>query len=267
MTFDIKSQLTIQTGTVRDYRVLDDFHYLNTPLPPVKKIYTIRPKPALERWYCKGFTGPAYGHASLIAVIVYSTPLRDLITRTKATSGYFKQPETLSERLKLLNKEALYVSRLVVLPSYRHLGLADWLWRETLKLQTVSMIETMTPLPVNKEWLTSLGFQVHYSPTPQSIRRLKNAFRKARISEKCFTVPQIAQQRIDALLDDERVKLDRSLHDFLHNYRAHEHDEPGIKRTTYILGKLPYPNGYLVWFNPYIENNPVLTWINEQKTR
>lgn len=261
MTFDLKSQLTIQKGTISDYKVLDRFHYLNTPLPPVKAIYTICPKPVTDRNYCSGFQGPNYGHAALIAVIVYSAPLRDLKARTTATGGFFKQPKTLSERLKLINKHALYVSRLVVLPSYRHLGLADWLWRETLKLQTVSIVESLTPLPVNEKWLKSLGFQIFYSPTPESIRRLKNAFRKARISEKCYTVPQIAQNRIDALNNDDRIRLDRSLHDFLSKYRAHEHDESGIKRTIYILSKLPYPNGYLIWFNPYLKHNPVLDWI------
>lgn len=266
MTYNLKSQLTIQEGTKKEYDLLDRFCYLNTPLPPTKKIYVIRSKLATERDYCAGFRGPRYGHAELIGVIVYSTPLRDLKSRTAATDGFFKQPKSLSDRLKLLNEHVLYVSRLIILPSYHRLGLADWLWRETLKLQTVSVVESLTPMPVNEKWLTSLGFQIFYNPTPDSIRKLKNAFRKAKVSEKCFNVPAIAQERIDALVGDEKVKLDRSLHDFISKYRAHEHDDNGVKRTTYILSKIPYPNGYLIWFNPHIDRNPVLDWINEQKT-
>lgn len=267
MTYDLKSQLSIEEGTKKDYFVLDQFHCLNTPLPPVKKIYTIRPRPATERWYCKGFQGPAYGHADLIGVIVYSSPLRDLRARTKATDGYFKRPTTTSEQLRLLNKNVLYVSRLVLDPRYRRLGLADWLWRETLKLQTVPIVESMTPLPVRKEWLESLGFKIYYNPTPQSIRKLKKAFAKAKINPKCWNCAEIAQRRIDALVHDDKVKLDRSLHHFLSNYRQHEHDPNSIKRTMYILGKLPYPNGYLIWFNPYIDYNPVLDWIHKRTQR
>lgn len=264
MDSNLKNQLTIQEGTKRDYLVLDDYHYLNTPLPPIKKIYTIRPRPATERWYCKGFQGPAYGHASLIAVIVYSSPLRDLRARTKATCGFFKQPASLSDQLKLINENILYVSRLVVDPRYRKLGLADWLWRETLKIQTIPIVESMTPLPVRKNWLERLGFQLHYNPTPQSIRKLKKAFEKAKLNQKCWNSPEIAQKRIDSLLKDDKIKLDRSLHHFLSNYRHREHMPDDIKRITFILSKIPYPNGYLIWFNPYINHNPVIDWVNNQ---
>ncbi|GAH92268.1 unnamed protein product, partial [marine sediment metagenome] len=47
MSYDLKSQLNIQEGTKKDYLVLDDYHYLNTPLPPVKKIYTNRETPGM----------------------------------------------------------------------------------------------------------------------------------------------------------------------------------------------------------------------------
>lgn len=263
--YDLKSQLTIQEGTKRDYLVLNDYHYLNTPLPPIKKIYTIRPKPATEHWYCSGFQGPAYGHASLIAVIVYTSPLRDLRARTVATSGFFKQPATLSERLRLINKNILYVSRLVVDPRYRRLGLADWLWRETLKLQTIPIVESLTPVPVRTSWLESLGFQLYYSQTPAPIRKLKNAFKKAHITGSCLSIPEVAQRRVRCLLKDERIQLDRSLHDFLSKYRHREHMDKDLKRMIFILSKIPYPNGYLIWFNPKIKPHPVIEWINQRK--
>lgn len=256
MTYDLKSQLIIQEGTKKDYFVLDSYHYLNTPLPPLKKVYTIRPRPTIR-----------HHHASLIAVIVYSAPIRDLRARTAATEGFFKQPETLSDRLKLLNRNVLYICRVIVLPNYRRLGLASWLLLETLKKQTVPIVESLTPTPVNERWFNRLGFQVYYNRTPDPIRKLKKAFQKADISEKSYAVPWAVHRRINALSDDARFKLNRSLHDFLSKYRSHEHDEPGLKRTTYILSKLPYPNGYLLWFNPHIETNPVLDWINEQKSR
>lgn len=262
----LKNQLIIARGTLKDYLVLDDYHYLNTPLPPHKYIYTVRPRPANPRTTVTGFNGPAHGHASLVAVIVYSTPLRDLKARTTATASYFKQPTTLKERLELINKNILYVSRLVVDPRYRRLGIADWLWRETLKLQTVPVVESLTMLPVRKDWLESLGFSLYYSPTPQSIRRLKKAFKKAHLTGSCLKIPQVAQKRIDALLTDEKIKLERSLHDFLHQYRSHEHMPDSIERTAYILSKLPYPNAYLIWLNPHLEQNPITEWINKRKS-
>lgn len=266
MTYDLKSQLTIKVGTKLDYFLLDRYHCLNTPLPPVKKVYVIRAKRCAEYHWCKNYDWHGYGHAELIGVIVYSTPLRDLRARTKATAGFFKQPKSLSDRLRLINKHISYVSRLVILPSYRLRGLGDWLWRETLKLQTTSVVESLTTMPVNEKWLNLLGFQVSYQPDPDSIRKLRNAFRRAHISDKCLTIPQIAQKRVDALLGDEKVKLERSIHDFMSKYRAREHMPNDIKRMTYILSKIPYPNGYLIWFNPYLDHNPVLDWINEQKT-
>lgn len=244
--------------------VLKNYHYLNTPLPPHKYIYTIRPKKADPRETLSGFSGPAYGHASLIGVIVYSTPLRDLQARTKATRGYFKQPATMSERLKLLNKNVLYVSRLVMDPRYRRLGLADWLWRETLQLQTVPMVESLTPLPMRKEWLKSLGFELFYNRTPDSIRKVKNALTKAHITGSALSVPQISQKRIDCLLSDERIKLEHSLHEFLSKYRSHEHMPKDLQRMMFILSKIPYPNGYLIWLNPHIDYNPVRNWIEGQ---
>ncbi|GAH28554.1 unnamed protein product, partial [marine sediment metagenome] len=132
---------------------------------------------------------------------------------------------------------------------------------------TIPIVESLTPLPVRKEWLESLGFQLFYNRTPDTIRKLKNAFRKAGLSGSCLTIAEVAQKRIDCLVKDERIKLDRSLHDFLSKYRGHEHSENDVKRTAYILSKIPYPNGYLIWFNPRIKPHPVTDWINRQKTR
>lgn len=263
----LKNELTIQRGTLKEYKVLEDFCYLNTSIPLCKYVYTVRPKPLDPRTHCRGFSGPAGGHASLIAVIIYSMPMRDLKARTTATAGFFKQTSSLSERLHLLNKHVLYVSRLVVDPRYRQLGIADWLWRETLKVQTVSMVESLTPLPVREDWLKSMGFRIYYSPTPQSLRKLKKAFAKAHLTGSCLTVAEVAQKRINALASDKMVKLDRSLHHFLSNYKSHEHDTNSLERTRYILSKLPYPNGYLVWFNTHIDDNPVLDWVTARKVK
>jgi len=264
--FSLKDELTIVSTTREDYNRMDIFNRLNTKLPPVKYIYAIKPKYLFDGSYNKKTDFPAAQHVETIGVIVYSMPLRDLKTRTTATRAYFKRPSTLSEQMKLLNRECLYVSRLIIDPRYAGQGLATWLWSETLKEQTVPMVESFSFIPVPQKWLEKLGFRVFLNPAPTSIRRLRKALKKAHITGSLLDIPKAAQERIDKLCSSDYVKLDRSLHHFLSNYKTHEHDQNSIERTLYILSKLSYPNRYLLWLIPHIKYKPVRNWFDNQHT-
>ena len=205
-------------------------------------------------------------HAYTIGVIVYSCPFRDLKARTIATKSFFRQPFGTEAKLKLINQNIQYVSRLIIDPGYRHQGLADWLWSETLSRQTIPMIETLTTTPIRAAWLKRLGFRIYMNPPPNSIRKIKKAMHKAHLSGSALEIAEVAQKRIDRLLKDPKIKLDRSIHHFLSNFRNREHMTDGIERTMFVLSKIPYPNIYLVWFNPHIEQNPILKWIQRKST-
>ncbi|MCW4025315.1 MAG: ATP-binding cassette domain-containing protein [Candidatus Bathyarchaeota archaeon] len=115
-------QMEITQGTTADYKTLSQFHYRETRLPPPKKIFTLKRKD------------------ELCGVIVYSNPPPICFGRAKVWKGNMQQ----------LNKEITTISRVVIHPKYRSIGLGEKLVAETLSLvgtnvETVAVMAKYNP--------------------------------------------------------------------------------------------------------------------------
>jgi GNAT superfamily N-acetyltransferase len=114
--------MTITQGTTADYKTLSQFHYRESRLPPPKKIFTLKRK------------------GELAGVIVYSNPPPMCFGRAKVWKG----------NIQKLNKEIATISRVVVHPKYRSIGLGERLVAETLPLvgthvETVAVMAKYNP--------------------------------------------------------------------------------------------------------------------------
>ena len=113
----------VERGTIADYRHLSQFHYLGGPPAVHKRVYVIRPP--------QGSRGiGALLEPSPAGVLVVSPPLRCVAGRNLATSGRYSG--NLGRALPLLNAEMECISRVIIHPSYRGLGLAVRLVRHAL---------------------------------------------------------------------------------------------------------------------------------------
>lgn len=117
-------ELKLEEGTMDDYRVLSRFHYRDTKVTAPSRIFTYK-NPAGE----------------VVGVIVYMYPFLSLAGRNKVTNRY---KAVSSEVAKQLNEEVTMISRVVLHPKYRGIGLGAKLIRETMPLTGKRYVEALT---------------------------------------------------------------------------------------------------------------------------
>jgi len=231
--------LEIIPGKLADYKRLAEYHYRTEPIRPVTQIYKINMKPP----HTKSMPDP-------IAVIVYRMPIPEIRPRTTATKGYFHEPKTLSARLKLVNQKIQYIARLIVDPRFHKMGLATWLLEDTLERQQVPIIETLTPIDWTNKIFQKAGFKLYHTPAPPWYRRFENALLSIGLTEDSLTSPLHVHFRLEHLQPKNADRIEHEIKVFIHHYRHRDGMPPGIERTKFMLSKLPYPEAYLIWFNP-----------------
>lgn len=124
-------QMTIQQGTKADYKALSEFHYRASRPPPTRKIFTLKRKD------------------ELCGVIVYSNPPPMCFGRAKVWKGNIRQ----------LNAEVSTISRVVIHPKYRSIGLGEKLVAETLKLAPTLHVETVAVMAKYNPFFERAGMQ------------------------------------------------------------------------------------------------------------
>lgn len=116
-------KLRIVPGDTSDYQVLAHYHYRDNQLGPFTKIFAL--KTADRR---------------AVGVIVYAMPAPALELRNVATDNMFTGFDR-NTQLALVNKNIRCISRVIIEPRFRGLGLASRLARETMPLLQMPIIE------------------------------------------------------------------------------------------------------------------------------
>lgn len=231
--------LEIAIARRSDYDRLSHYHYCLDEIGPTTQIYKIRAKAP----YTSSFPDP-------IGVAVYKAPIPDIRPRYGATKRFFKQPESRSDQLKLVNKNIEYLARIIIDPRFWKLGLASWLLKDTLERQTKPIIETLTPIDFTNKMFQKAGFKLYTTPAPTWYRRLVDCLYEAGLTQQSLTIPLIVNHRLRTLKPALREKTEKAITNFLYHFRHRRNMQPGMERTRYLLSKIPYPEAYLIWWNP-----------------
>jgi hypothetical protein len=121
----------ITEGTYADYKALSTFHYRSSRCPPPRKIFTL-----------KRSNEPC-------GVIVYSYPPPVVFGRSKIWKGDFSR----------LQQEFSSISRVIVHPKYRTIGLGVKLVRETLSLAGTPYVEMIAVMAKYNPFAEKAGMQ------------------------------------------------------------------------------------------------------------
>ena len=124
-------EMHIEEGTPADYKALSYFHYRSSRLPPPRKIFTLK----------RG--------DELCGVIVYGYPPLTVFGRNKVWKGSHKQ----------LQKEVSTITRVVIHPKYRTIGLGARIVRETLPLAGTPYVETLAVMAKYNPFFEKAGMQ------------------------------------------------------------------------------------------------------------
>jgi GNAT superfamily N-acetyltransferase len=153
---DLFRHLTLRTGTMRDYQALAPYHYCGKSPWNGGLVYAL------------DFDSPRFqqcaGHLSLeprspVAVVVYMNPVPNCFARDAATKGRYAHWPDPRSGLLLLNREMRTVSRLVVEPRFRGLGLGVSLLKATLPLLKVPLVEALARMGELVPVFERAGFQ------------------------------------------------------------------------------------------------------------
>jgi hypothetical protein len=223
-------KIEIVKGDVSDYEKLSHYHYRNGKLSPFKAIYALR------------------NSQETIGVIVYTMPNPSLELRNAATNNFFKGHSRRTS-LALVNKNVRTISRVIIEPRFRSLGLAVKLVRETMPLMNVSIVEAMAVMGHVNPFFEKAGMKAYKCPMPFNCVQMKEALSLVGIEDEMLFDAVAAQRRIEGLSAGKSHFLEKQIKRFLQGYGKRRHMPAGLERTRYIISKLTERPVYYIWFN------------------
>jgi len=240
----LTKQMHIETGTIEDYRQLAQFHYRETGgTPPSRKIFTLKRQ------------------KELVGVIVYSYPPIVCFGRRKA----FAKRLTTSE----LNEKFSIISRVVLHPKYRTIGLGVKIVKETLPLAETPYVEAVAVMARYNPFFEKAEMQkiAEQSPSHSSVKALEelrrlgfNSVLLASTKQNMRQLKTLNQQALkkckDILATVQNLRLRRSIvpAPFVsaeaYKSALGEAKIEKIAQALRVLSILTQTKVYLLWKNP-----------------
>ncbi len=229
----VSENLQIVPGCLDDYKRLAHYHYRGSHTGPASAIF------ALSRAGCK----------TPVGVIVYSTAPAVLELRNIATGHVFAGFDR-STQLALINANIRRISRVVIEPRFRGLGLACRLVRETMPLVDVPIVEALAVMGLVNPFFERAGMKAYKAKPSAASVQFVESLNIIGIEQAGLIDPEQVQQKLDRLGDCEARFIERQIRHFLKSHGRRRDMPPGLERTRYILTKLTARPVYYIWFNP-----------------
>ncbi len=237
----ILRKLQIEAGDINDYKQLARYHYRESRLGPYSNVFAIKAEKM-----------PGVLRKQTVGVIVYAAPAMAVEMRNIALGGILSNISQ-RDKLSFINNNIRNISRVVLEPRFRGLGLAAWLVRKTLHLVNVPIIEALAVMGHVNPFFEKAGMKAY--PAKESLRcaQLIEAFSAVGITKENLIDPRMVQQKLDAMPKQENDFIERQMKIFLQSYGTRRNMPGGIERTKFALSKLTERPVYYVWFNKNLE--------------
>ena len=237
----VTKNLQIAPGELDDYSKLAHYHYRDGRLGPYAAIFALKPKADFA----------AQLGTKTIGVIVYTMPGPQVQLRNVATGNMFVGFDKATQ-LALINKNIRRISRVIIEPRFRTLGLASRLVRETMHRMDVHIVEAMTVMGLVNPFFEKGGMKPYKAKMPARCAQLIEALSLVGIEKQDLIDPQKVQQKLDRLEAPEGKFIELQILRFLQSYGKRRDMSAGQQRTRYIMSKLTARPVYYIWFNPRI---------------
>jgi GNAT superfamily N-acetyltransferase len=234
-------ELEVVRGGVEDYERLAGYHYRERKAGPFAGIFALRAKGHLAR----------RSGVKTVGVIVYKMPSMSCELRNAATGGVFAGFDRVTG-LSLVNKNVRCISRVIVEPRFRGIGLASRLVRETLAEVDVAIVEAIAEMGMVNPFFEKAGMKAYAGKFPSRCARMQEAFSVVGIEKEELGCAQKVQRKLEQLEGDEAAFIECEIRDFLEHYGKRRFMSGGRERTAFVLSKLSRRPVYYIWFNPEI---------------
>ncbi len=232
----LMKKIEIVEGYFEDYKRLAAYHYRDAKPGPWTHIFALKP----QRY--------SFLDVKTIGVIVYSMPNPSLELRDAATNNFFKGLDR-STQLSLLNKTVRRISRLIIEPRFRGLGLASLLVRESMPLVNVPIIEASAVMGSVNPFFERAGMTAYAAPLKTCCVRLKEALSIIGIDDSFFFEPEIVHRKIELLTVKKQRFIEREFSIFLKSFGNKRYVSHSPQRTRFVLTRLTERPVYYIWFN------------------
>lgn len=223
----MEKNLEITKGCVEDYRRLSAYHYRNCLCGPFAAIYAIK---AVRKLANRLGNVPA-------GVIVYALPTAALELRNVALGGILTGLDRKS-RLGFINANIRTISRVIIEPRFRSLGLATRLVKDTIDMVGVPIIEALAVMGRVNNFFEKAGMTAYEGPLQRRCAQLIEAFDYVGICDNDLIDAEAAQRKMDNLSKDAAEFIDYQIKSFLQCYGKRRDMQAGPERTRFVLGKL-----------------------------
>lgn len=268
----VVKNLRIVRGDFEDYKKLARFHYRDSRPGAYTAIFVIKScrgaATTLQRNIAaipavKRTPRPAGGLNEPVGVIVYTMPSAGAELRNVATGNFFAGFDNRT-RLSLINKNIRCISRVIIEPRFRGLGLASRLVRETMPEMDVPIVEAMAVMGMVNPFFEKAGMKAYpafaeatagrAAKMPVRCVKLIEAFSAVGIEKEELIDAEGIQQKVEQLGQAEGELIKCQIRDFLQSYGKRQYEEAGVERMRFVLSKLTYRPVYYIWFNEKLVN-------------
>jgi hypothetical protein len=184
-----------------------------------------------------------------VGVIVYSMPSMGCELRNTATGGVFAGFDRVTG-LSLVNKNVRCISRVIIEPRFRGIGLASRLVRETMAKMDVAIVEAIAEMGMVNPFFEKAGMKAYTGKLPARCARVQEAFSVVGIEKEALGCAEKVQRKLAELEGDEAAFIERETKGFLEHYGKRRFMSAGRERTAFVLSKLSRRPVYYIWFNP-----------------
>ncbi|MBN2588478.1 MAG: hypothetical protein JXA96_01345 [Sedimentisphaerales bacterium] len=232
----LAGKIKITEGTFSDYKELSKYHYRNERIGPFSNIFALKP----QETSCLD--------VSIIGVIVYSMPNPCLELRNIATGNFFVGLDRKTQ-ISLLNKTVRRISRIIIEPRFRGLGLASHLVRKTMPLVNVPIIEASGVMGVANPFFEKAGMAAYKASPKTSCIRMIEAFEAVGIVDSMLINPMEVHSDIESLDTQRRHFIENEFRIFLKSFGNKRYCSHSLERTQFVLTRLTERPIYYIWFN------------------
>ncbi len=225
--FDVEAGLHLECGSRDDYRRLAAFHYKQQPPGAVTAIFRFaHHAPTVVGRYVQRADA-----STVAAVMTVSLPHPGCKMRDYATDRRYRGLD-LTTSMHMLNQEFRTLSRVIVHPQFRGLGLAVRLVRHALAENETIFAEALAAMGRVHPFLEKAGMTRYDQPVRPEHARLLDALATLGVEPVELAAPRSLTKRMESLGETKRQWLERELriwHRKACMKRSHKVEHPDLE--------------------------------------
>jgi len=237
-TCTLLAGIRIQRGAREDWDRLAPLHYRSHHAGAVTDIFRVVHRAAGQR-------------ETLVGVIVYSRSPLSLAARNRATGGRYRVGRNLAAG-RLVNEELRIVSRVVIAPNWRGLGLASRLVAETLPRVGTPYVEALAAMGRVHPFFEQAGMTAYPgAPGPAGSERLRSALEAVGLGRCARRSAEALDAALKSLAPAARRLAEREIERWARSYLAaknHRSRRPERRRMLDLVARhLDSAPVYYLW--------------------